>query len=205
MSQGNRILSEVTRLGSSLTELATSELDTVLNQIRGPQGDASPSLDSGEANVGTLAVNAMQLLGKVGDLITQLSKYDLVRKDAPSLALGTASPISSFTVPNGKEREYVFLLENNDGKPKYVTVDARLAALPRSDGGASPDTKALEVSEDVRHFEILPEERRRIQVTIPAQYETGKYKLSIDVTARDDKGTTTTRKTVVLTVLPSVG
>jgi hypothetical protein len=185
----DQILKEVTHLGSTLADLATKQLDSVLGELRGPTGDADGAQGMGQrVNAGTLAFNVFQLVSRVGSIMKELSEYDLVRKGEPTLILGASTPLSGLTLSEGSQLRYTLLLENNgpDEKGLKVAVD-----LERDDG------KPARVEYDAPFDVIFMSERRRVVIVSEALYA-GKYALRIAVYGQEG---IRARKTVMITVL----
>jgi hypothetical protein len=192
------ILKEVTNLGSTLAQLANSQLDAVLTELRGPTGAGdTTSGASARVNVGTLAFNVLQVVNKVGDLMMQLSKYDLVRRDSPVLNVRAANPLTSWMIQAGEEQTYGFLVENNGERLTNLSLSASLSAV---EAGAQP----VSLSDISPALADLDEnERRRVALRLPAQ-STGKYVLRIEVT-KVDAAKPLAAKAVTVTVLPPPG
>jgi hypothetical protein len=207
MSQGKpaeRILSEVTRVGSSLAELATKELDVVLKDLSGPQGGTEklPDADigAGRVNVGTLAFNTLQLLSKVGDLMSQLAKYDLVRNDVPQITLQSTSPLSEVTVQTDEAQEFKFLLGNDGTEDVKVEFSVVLRNLE------TDQVRELDVTPKLDR-QLHPGERVRLGVEIPAlaqpRQAAGKHALTIEVRDPKHLDKPIARKTLLIKVLPA--
>jgi hypothetical protein len=123
-------------------------------------------------------------------MIVELSKYDLVRKDAPQLTLGGVSPISELQVEALKPARYAFLLENPGLKEQTIAFGVRLLPSDQEIPFTPPSNEPLQASE-----------RRRYTVTLPAQ-EPGDYRLRIVVSDASDPSKLLARKTVRVKVLP---
>ncbi|MEY4581599.1 MAG: hypothetical protein RL701_6302 [Pseudomonadota bacterium] len=208
MAQGKpaeRILTEVSRLGSSLAELATRELEVVLNDLKGERGSTNQESDAdigaGRVNLGTVSVNAMQLLAKVGEFVTELSKYDLIRNDIPRLTLRATNPISSHSVQTSDGKPYFFLLENDGENGQSVAIAASLTCVPRAERPAvlpSPAQPKITPELDT----IGAGERRRLALELPDQLSSGEYRLRIEVFDRSQPPKLIARKTIQVNVLP---
>lgn len=200
------ILGELTRVGSSLAELATRELDVVIKDLSGPTGRTDKALPEadigrGRVNVGTLASTALQLVSKLGDLLSQLSKYDLVRNDCSQITLNSANPVSEISVQANTEGTHGFLLGNDGMQDIEFDVTAKLLNL--TPGKNDPPTK---VDLTPTLSKILAGERHRLTAKIPKIADpsptTGRYALTIEVRDRVKRDPPAARKTVLIKVLP---
>lgn len=202
------IVNEVTRLGSTLAELATDQVQTVLTELRGPAGEAhkkpNPDLGPGaeRINLGTLGFDVLKLASKVGELMAQLSQYDLVRTGAPTLFLRAANPITSVTLAADEALHYRLLVENagSDEDGRDLTLVATLEPVKTLGAAAAPaDAVAARVVPD--RMTVTALERRHVTVNGPA-LAPGKWMLRIDVAGPNGP---LAAKTVELTVLPPPG
>jgi hypothetical protein len=148
------LVNEVTRLGSTLAELATDQVQTVLTELRGPGGEAEkkphPDLGPGadRINLGTLGFGVLELASKVGELMTQLSRYDLVRTGAPTLFLRATNPITSVTLAANEALDYRLLVENagSDEDARDLTLIATLDSVKADGAAAGPATSRVGAS-----------------------------------------------------------
>jgi len=189
----DQILRDVTHLASTLANQATEQLDTVLKELRGEVGEGRNSDEPPRrVNVGTMAFSVLQLASKVGSLLTELSEYDLVRKNTPALTLKSSNPLTSIELAEGKPYRYQLLIENDGVHDLEVAIDAQLVAP-----GKEP--RVLELESTLKR--IFASERRHIAVIIPKLHE-GKYCLSF--TVKDERHSTVIGKKVIdLIVLPA--
>jgi hypothetical protein len=199
----DQILKEVTHLGSTLAELATKQLDTVIKELKGDVGAGRDPKELGESpqrvNAGTLAYNVLQLVSKAGTLLTQLSEYDLVRRNVPVLTLRASNPLTSLPLQAGKAYPYELLIENEGNDELKVSLKAELLEK-NLESGELTHGRELEVNGELGS--IFASERRRIVVSIPALKE-GSYGLSITITQHEGHaGKVIGKKTVMLNVLP---
>jgi hypothetical protein len=202
------IVSEVTRLGSTLAELATDQVQTVLTELRGSAGEAQkkprPDLGPGaeRINLGTLGFDVLKLASKVGELMTQLSQYDLVRAGAPTLFLRAANPITSVTLAANEALDYRLLVENagSDEDGRDLTLIATLELVKTHGAAVGPAVTAPAVVVPAS-LTVAAFERRQVTVNAPA-LATGKWVLRIDVAGADGP---LAAKTVEITVLPPPG
>jgi len=210
----DQILKEVTHLGSTLAELATKQLDAVIHELGGPVGDGRKPDDPVEpprrVNAGTLAFNALQLVSKVGSLLTQLSQYDLVRRNVPMLTLKSSNPLSGLTLQANEGSKYELLLENDGNDEPQINLNAEINeaskdAPPQKDAPPPPKkpAKKLTLTIEPKLESILSLERLRVHITIPGLPE-GKYSLVFTVTQGENKtGKIIGKKVVALIVLPA--
>lgn len=216
----DRILKEVTHLGSTLAELATGQIDTVLTELRGPVGDAQPRPSSGRGsgakervNLGTLGFNMLTLASKVGELIAQLSQYDLVRADAPTLTLRSANPITNVTFEWGKAQDYALLVENTGKDEQGLMLVARLIPVPDEAEEPAGDRRAMEAAGEGYALKVAPDvlellaasERRRVVVKLDGlELPPGKHCLRVEVHQQDDHGRdkVLAAKVIEISVLP---
>jgi|GEM_PF-4699725 len=192
----DQILRDVTHLASTLADQATKQLDTVLKEFRGDVGEGrKPNEPPQRVNVGTMAFSVLQLASKVGSLLTELSEYDLVRKNTPVLTLKSSNPLTSIELEQKKEHPYELLIENDGVEELKIAIEAQLIATGKQPKGIDIQPKLAR---------IFASERRHIAVTIPALTE-GKYCLSFTVTVKDQQGKSKVvgKKVVDLIVLPA--
>jgi hypothetical protein len=196
----DEILKDMTHLGSTLADVATKQLDAMLAELRGAQGAAGPrdrkhSRD-GRVNVGTLAVNLIELAGKAGEILTQLANYDLVRRDTPEIFVSGSNPISGIKLRTGEPTDYGFLLENDGAGDLKATVRARL------EGGEKRQSVTVTPPVDA----IAEGERRKLVARVPGQKTPGRRTLIIEVIGSKDptsgKPQIFNTKTIEVTVLP---
>jgi hypothetical protein len=188
----DEILKDMTHLGSTLADVATKQLDAVLEELSGARGAAGPKdrdrPRDGHINVGTLAVNLIELAGKAGQILTQLSKYDLVRQDAPKLFISSSNPISGINIRSGERYPYDFLLENDGDDLKAVSVRARVG---REELRVEPSMEGIATGE-----------RRRLTVVL-SSLPPGRMNLSVEVVDQSSKEERIlATKTIEVTVLP---
>ncbi len=188
----DEILKDMTHLGSTLADVATKQLDAVLEELSGARGGAGPKdrerPRDGHINVGTLAVNLIELAGKAGQILTQLSNYDLVRKDAPKLFVSSSNPISGIKLRRGERYQYDFLLENDGDDLKAVSVHARLEG---EEVDVKPAINAMATGE-----------RRKLTVVLLGQ-DPGRRQLIVEVIDRSSEvPRILATKTIEVTVLP---
>jgi hypothetical protein len=197
----DEILKDMTHLGSTLADVATKQLDAMLDELSGARGAAGPrdrehSRD-GHVNVGTLAVNLIELAGKAGQILTQLAKYDLVRRDTPELFVSASNPISGIKLRTGESTDYGFLLENDGAGDLKATVRARLEGGEKKRQGVTV-TPAVDA--------IAEGERRKLVARLPGQKTPGRRTLIIEVVGSEDptsgKRQIFNTKTIEVTVLP---
>lgn len=184
----DQILKQATQLGSTLTSVASQQLDSVLKELRGPVGDGNVPGEDNAASLGALASNVMQIVNQIGSLLVTASQYDLIRKDTHVLLLGSANALASLTVHAGKKTTYEFLVENSGRDGCIVEWQASL------DPGVNGRKGDIEVQE----LEIARDERRRVTIRLPSLAE-GKHTLAIIAKV---KGKPVARKTVSVGVLP---
>lgn len=178
------VLRDVTAVASRLAESATWQLDVALKELRGDFGKAKRSEgaeDSREdprlVNLGDLATNALHVISKVGEVLVQLSEYDLVRRGKPQLCLRSANPLLSKTYPASKTIEVAFLVEN-DG----AAVEA--FALVGSVSGLEPKAPAQAVAAIKPSLDKIDAyERRAISMTLP-KLAPGKHLLEVESKGR---------------------
>lgn len=192
----DQILKEVTHLGSTLAELATKQLDAVIGELRGPTGDGRDSGDTEaprRVNAGTMAFNVLQLMSKAGALLTELSEYDLVRRNAPALTLRSSNPLTNLTLQSHTPYPYELLVENEGAEELTTHITAELFQ-----GGKAVPSVELEGT----FGRIFPSERRRISAKVPGLDE-GTYSLSFTVRqGAHEHASVIGKKTIILTVLP---
>ena len=184
-------LKQVTQLGSTLAKTATEQLDKVLVELRGPLG-STPHVDSASFNMGTLAVSLLQVVNRVGSIMTELSQFDLVKRP-PALVLNAPNAPTSITLPHGTDASYSFLVENSGnvgGDVLAVTLTFQLYDRNGAEVPGISDTKSEELSAG---------ERRRVEVKLP-YLAAGAYTLRI-AAVQDSTGATVSTKIVTITVL----
>jgi hypothetical protein len=182
----DEILKEATKLGSSLAALASSQLKTMLDELRGPSGAGTDVPSADGANLGGLAASLLQLVNQTGSLLVQLSQYDVVRKDANLLRLDAANPISNLTIKANERVNYDLLLENNGRSPRVVTLKPSITI----------DSSVSELRE--AELVVQSGERRRVTIELPPLSE-GKVTLSVVALAGENS---IARKTVAINVMP---
>jgi len=198
-----RVLGELTGVASSLADFATSHIDVVLRELSGADvtmnisSDTEAEVGKRQINLGLLAQSVMQLAGRAGDLITQLSKYDLIRNDVGRLKLHGDNPISTISVAGDKEGRYVFLVENDGAADETFEIAAWMKSIQGQD--ALDEELDAEPASGV----VEPGERRRVTVSLPSQ-DPGPYRLKIELrcTSRNGLDSLVARKIVQVTVLP---
>jgi hypothetical protein len=163
------ILGEATRFGSKLTEVANKQLRSLATEIRGDAGKAARGQARDRINIGTLATDAMRLIGTLGEIVVELSKYDLVRSDIPPVRLVGTNAVARIA-PDGED--IAFLIENDGAVDRTVTI---VAALIRMGAGEHPEDLARH--EDQK---LYAGERRRLMVRLPLREE-GEYALRIRI------------------------
>jgi len=198
----DQILKEVTHLGSTLAELATKQLDAVIHELGGPVGDGRKPDDPVEpprrVNAGTLAFNALQLVSKVGSLLTQLSQYDLVRRNVPTLTLRSSNPLSGLTLQANEDYKYELLIENDGEDELKLSLHAEIMEAGKD---SPPHLEELTLAPKLKR--ILSLERLRAHVTIPGLPE-GKYSLIFTINqGEDETAKVIGKKVVALIVLPA--
>jgi hypothetical protein len=212
----DQILKEVTHLGSTLAELATKQLNSVIEELGGPTGDGSEVKDRvppPRVNAGTMAFNVLQLMSKAGALLTQLSEYDLVRRNAPTLTLRSSNPLTNLTLQAHVPHPYDLLVENEGNDELRISMSAQTLEVkepPAADDPSAANRKpAADKVEAVPQPEILEDlvqifglERRRVSVTIPGLPK-GSYLLSFTIKQRDNEANVLGKKSVTLKVLPA--
>lgn len=184
----DQILKQATQLGSTLTSVASRQLDSVLKELRGPVGDGKVPGQDNAASLGALASNVMQIVNQIGSLLVTASQYDLIRKDTHVLLLGSANALASLTVHAGKKTPYEFLVENSGRDGCIVKWQASLHPGMK---GPKDDIKVQEV-------EIARDERKRVTIKLPS-LAAGKRTLVIIAKV---EGQPVARKTVSVDVLP---
>lgn len=176
-----QVLKEVTHLGSTLAELATKQLDAVIDELRGTVGDGHEPGDPAEpprrVNMGTMAFNVLQLASKVGSLLTQLSEYDLVRRNVPALTLKSSNPLTELPLKSGESYAYELLIENDGDDELKISVEAELTEAEHG------PIKNLDIEPSLKRLFAM--ERRRVQVRIPGLPK-GEYILTFTVRAVDE-------------------
>jgi len=197
----DQILKEVTHLGSVLAELATKQLDEVSKQLGGAVGEGRDPSDvqpPRRVNAGTLAFNVLQLASKAGALLTQLSEYDLVRRNVSALALRSSNPLTSLPLQAGVGHPYELLIENEGDDEPRISISAEL--LTKNELGELKRLGELEI--DGKFKRIFASERRHIRVKIPGLPE-GTYSLGITIRQGEEGDAKVIgKKTVTLNVLP---
>ena len=201
--------SEVLRLSASLADMATTQVASVSNELKRGATEKDDDIGAGRVDMGAAAASFFQLVGKVGELVTQLSKYDLVRRDTSMLTLGAANPTSSLTTSVDKPIQLAFLLANDGAEAVNVEAEASLTFQPKDvvpgTVGSEPPSRPLGLSDKVNL--IGAQERRRIVLEDFTISKPGHYRLRIDV--RDSAVPVgkppSARKTVQILVLPPPG
>jgi hypothetical protein len=194
----DQILKEVTHLGSTLAELATKQLDAVIGELRGAAGDGRDPHDHEpprRVNAGTMAFNVLQLVSKAGTLLTQLSEYDLVRRNVPALTLRSSNPLTNLTLQADTRYPYELLVENEGVDELKTHIKAEIF----EDGKDEP---LGEIELEGKFRRIFPSERRRISAKIP-ELSQGRYSLSFTITQGEDEDGANVigKKTIILNVL----
>ncbi len=190
------ILADVTRVGSKLADLATQQLDMVMTDLSSPAGARQePNVERRESlgrNDGdALLFHLLQLMGKAGELMAQLSRYDVVRNDTPRVVLRAANPFESLTFPAGARPEYAFMLVNDGRCEPGLTLTATLTG----DGTAprellpTPELTRIESGEHLRACVQLPELREGTHL--------------LEIRARTDQGQLLAAQNVQLRILPA--
>lgn len=195
----DQILKDLTHVASTLAEQAAKQIQSVTDELKGPVGRGRGSDDPQppqRVNLGTMAFNVMQLASKVGSLLMELSQYDLVRRNIPTLTLRSPNQLTELPLEAGKEYEYKVLVENEGTEAQHVSLKAKIFKPGRE--------RPLHNLQIVGEFgEISASERRAVSVTIPAELEQGKYCLVFTIRDRsDDKRTVIGKKVVDLLVRP---
>jgi hypothetical protein len=194
----DQVLKEVTHLGSTLAELATKQLDAVIDELRGTVGDGrkpgGPTEPPRRVNVGTMAFNVLQLASKFGSLLTQLSEYDLVRRNVPALTLKSSNPLTALRLQSGEPYGYELLIENDGDDELKLSVEAELTEADQGPLGNLEIEPSLE--------RLFAMERRRVKVLIPGLAK-GEYCLTFTVKTVDkSEPKVIGQKRIALHVLP---
>jgi hypothetical protein len=198
----HQILKDVTHLGSKLADMATQQLDDVLSELRGPIGNTPRDMSSDDqanaVNVGRLTANVLQLVTKLGSLVTELGNYDIVRRDAATLVLNTPNPLTALTLESQTEEIYDLFLENNGRLESNLALTAELG---------SPNGKPQKLEFDPSLERIEAGERRLVRLVIPGldALAKGAYNMTITLARTGDAVTVLAKKTVVINVLPATG
>jgi hypothetical protein len=140
----DRLIEDVSRVGSALADMASEQIDAVLKELQKPP--ASPTQDV-RVDAGTLAVSLLQVVNKLGSLMVEVSKYDLVRRSADLFRVGGPNGVSTVAFAS-VPATYRFWVENETSAPVRV-----VAAWP------SGATQALVDA-------LVPGERRQSSVAI---------------------------------------
>jgi hypothetical protein len=156
-----RALKDMTRLGSALADMAGQQLDAVLKELQRPADSAARAADV-KVDAGAMAASVMQVVSKLGALLVEVSKYDLVRRDEPVFRVGAPNSISTLGFDADSETSYAFWVENDSSF--RVQVRAKLGR-----GNESVVFDALELEPDLGTLQ--PGERRRARVSIPKNVE----------------------------------
>ena len=151
----DRVLKDMSRLGSALADMASQQIDSVLNEFRrSPDQPEDPADDRVDPTA--LAASAMQVVSKLGALMIEVSKYDLVRRNDAIFRVGGPNAISTHDCSPASATRYAFWIENETRAPVRV-----LAGLKRD------KAQAMELQIHP-HIEALePGERRRAHVHLP--------------------------------------
>jgi len=171
----DEILKDMTQLGSKLAEMATNQLDDVLSEIKGPVGG---SRDEGQsANVGTLAFKVLQAVSRLGELATELAKYDLVRSDKEKLTMSSANALSSITFrSNTQGHEYHLFIENDGRKDRWqLKLEAKLLKFSSPSEPSSQNVEAPALPDL-----IAASERRRVTIKLQP-LAAGEYNLMLSL------------------------
>lgn len=192
----DQILKDVTDLGSKLANMAAQQLDDVLGELRGPIGGA-PDAQSVSANLGRLAVTMLQMVGKMGTVVTELASYDLVHRGAPTLVLNSTNPLTDVSVSANEAFTYELLVDNNGRGTQNLVVAARLSSAGERD-------RSLRLSPALTSIGSL--ERRRVAIDVPALASPGRAAYTLVITVLNETGDSATvlaKKTVLINVLPA--
>jgi hypothetical protein len=156
--------------------------------VKGPTGDATGENDQ-NVNVGQLTFRLLQAFSRLGDIASELGKYDLVRRDRETLTLNAANPLSSITLTSEQARSHdlALLVENNGGDESGLRLDAELA-------GATEQVPSVADMPRVVHAS----ERRRVTVSL-SNLASGSHRLTLRLSKA---GLVRATKTILLQVLP---
>lgn len=155
-----RVLNDMTRLASTLVGTAEQQLDSVLKEFVKPPGAEAPP--DRKVDAGTLAASVMQVVSKLGTLMVELSKYDLVRRNDAIFRVGAHNAVSSLECERNAPTAYAFWVENESNGAAKVSATL---VQPRD-----PD-RVLSISP--KFDDLQPGERRRVTIEIPGINEDG--------------------------------
>jgi len=150
-----RVLEDAARLGAALADTASKQIESVLKELRRP---SAPGAAGTRLGMETLAASALQIASKLGALMVEASKFDLVRRNDLTFRVGAPNSVASLPFDPGSEVSYPFWVEN-DGR-QSIRVRARLG---RGKTGITFEPLAIEPDLGV----IAADERRRAHVKIP--------------------------------------
>jgi hypothetical protein len=156
----DRVLKDVSRLGSALADMASQQIDSVLNEFRKSGDSAQDPVD--RLDTARLAASALQVVSKLGALMIEFSKYDLVRRNDHLFRVGCPNAVSSLAYDATSESRYGFWVENET----QSTVDVR-ATLGNGNSPPMP-LQIMPVLGTIQRGE-----RRRAEVVIPKNVADG--------------------------------